>query len=101
MCFGRITLLSVLGTQISQVHAKGFVEATHGRFFNHPQYQYIQINLQENLLKSFLVKLFFQFPPRQCPTRTPRHVLGIKPEPRVRSRPFGYDKQQGWVCLSH
>jgi len=58
MCFGCITLLSVLGTQISQVHAKGFVEATHARFFNHPLYQYVQINLQENLLKSFLVKLF-------------------------------------------
>jgi ATPase complex subunit ATP10 len=58
MCFGRITLLSVLGTVISEVHAKGFVEATHARYFNHPLYQYIQVNLQENLLKSFLVKLF-------------------------------------------
>ncbi|KAF8155882.1 ATP10 protein-domain-containing protein [Crassisporium funariophilum] len=58
MCFGRITILAMLGTQISEVHAKGFAEATHTRYSSNPLYQYVQINLQENLLKSFLVKLF-------------------------------------------
>jgi ATPase complex subunit ATP10 len=41
-----------------QFHAKGFVDPTHARFSPNPHYQYIQINLQENLLKSFLVQLF-------------------------------------------
>jgi len=40
------------------VHAKALVDATHARFSKNPLYQYIQINLQENLLKSLLVKLY-------------------------------------------
>lgn len=58
MCFGRITVLAMLGTQISELHVKGFVDATNARFSSNPLYQYVQINLQENLLKSFLVNLF-------------------------------------------
>lgn len=58
MCFGRITILAMLGTQISEVHAKAFVDATYARFSKNPLFQYIQINLQENLLKSLLVKLY-------------------------------------------
>lgn len=40
------------------MHAQGFIEPTQNRFSSHPQYQYVQINLQENLLKAFLVNLF-------------------------------------------
>lgn len=41
-----------------KLHVKGFVDATNARFSSNPHYQFIQINLQENLLKSFLVNLF-------------------------------------------
>ncbi|KAF8629023.1 hypothetical protein AX15_003598 [Amanita polypyramis BW_CC] len=58
MCFGRITVLAMLGTKISELNAKAFVDPTYERFSSNPLYQYIQINLQENLLKSFLVNLF-------------------------------------------
>ncbi|KIL59466.1 hypothetical protein M378DRAFT_131521 [Amanita muscaria Koide BX008] len=58
MCFGRITVLGMLGTKISELNAKAFVNPTHERYSSHPLYQYVQINLQENLLKSFLVNLF-------------------------------------------
>ncbi|KAF9456417.1 ATP10 protein-domain-containing protein [Collybia nuda] len=58
MCYGRVTVLAMLGTKISEVHAQGFIDPTHARFSSNPHYQYIQINLQENLLKSFLVNLF-------------------------------------------
>ncbi|KAF8966597.1 ATP10 protein-domain-containing protein [Flammula alnicola] len=58
MCFGRITILAMLGTQISQVHAQSFVSATHARYRGNPLYQHVQINLQENILKSFLVRMF-------------------------------------------
>ncbi|KAG1745202.1 ATP10 protein-domain-containing protein [Suillus lakei] len=40
MCEGRISVISMLSTRMSEL------------------YQYVQINLQENLLKSFLVSLF-------------------------------------------
>ncbi|RXW14905.1 hypothetical protein EST38_g10949 [Candolleomyces aberdarensis] len=58
ICFGKITVLAMLSTRMSEMHAQGFVEPTHNRFSSHPQYQYVQVNLQENLLKAFLVNLF-------------------------------------------
>ncbi|KAJ8489579.1 hypothetical protein ONZ45_g13529 [Pleurotus djamor] len=58
MCTGKVTVLAMLGTKISEIHAKGFVEPTYERYKDHPLFQYIQINLQENLLKSILVNLF-------------------------------------------
>ncbi|KAJ3506353.1 hypothetical protein NLJ89_g6914 [Agrocybe chaxingu] len=39
-------------------HAKSFANSTYARYSSNPLFQYVQINLQENLLKSFLVKLF-------------------------------------------
>ncbi|CAA7267251.1 unnamed protein product [Cyclocybe aegerita] len=58
MLYGKITVLAMLGTQISETHAKSFANSTYARYSSNPLFQYVQINLQENLLKSFLVKLF-------------------------------------------
>lgn len=58
MCYGRITVLAMLGTRMSEVHVKGFVDPTIARYSSHPLFQYVQINIQENLLKSLLVKLY-------------------------------------------
>ncbi|KAG5733248.1 hypothetical protein E4T56_gene20852 [Termitomyces sp. T112] len=60
MCFGRITVLSMLGTRMSEVHSRGFVTPTHERYSSNPLYQHIQINLQENILKNLLVKVFLR-----------------------------------------
>ncbi|KDN42958.1 hypothetical protein RSAG8_06484, partial [Rhizoctonia solani AG-8 WAC10335] len=56
-CTGRITLLSVLSTKISELHAQSFVEQTLERHKGNKNFQYMQINLQENLLKSWLISL--------------------------------------------
>ncbi|KAF8609167.1 hypothetical protein BDV93DRAFT_518022, partial [Ceratobasidium sp. AG-I] len=57
-CAGRITILSVLSTKISELHAQSFVEQSLKQHQENPAFQYMQVNLQENLLKSFLVSLF-------------------------------------------
>ncbi|KAK0482191.1 F1F0 ATP synthase assembly protein Atp10 [Armillaria novae-zelandiae] len=58
LCIGRITVLAVITTRISEFHVKGFSESTNDRYLSNPLYQFVQINLQENLLKSLLVNLF-------------------------------------------
>ncbi|KAL0960067.1 hypothetical protein HGRIS_011715 [Hohenbuehelia grisea] len=58
MCQGRITILAMLGTKISEIHTKGFIDPAYERYKSNPFFQFIQINLQENLLKSMLVNLF-------------------------------------------
>ncbi|KAF9450286.1 hypothetical protein P691DRAFT_726272 [Macrolepiota fuliginosa MF-IS2] len=58
MLFGKVTVLAMLSTKVSEINAKGFVDLTHARYAPHPLYQYVQVNLQENVLKSFLVNIF-------------------------------------------
>ncbi|KAF5345925.1 hypothetical protein D9758_011419 [Tetrapyrgos nigripes] len=58
MCMGKISVLSILNSKISENHSAGFTSRTHARYSSHPLYQHIHINHQENLLKSILVKLF-------------------------------------------
>ncbi|KAK7437920.1 Mitochondrial ATPase complex subunit atp10 [Stygiomarasmius scandens] len=58
LCMGKISILSMLNSRISEFHSSGFTELTHARFSPNPLYQHIHINLQENLLKSMLVNLF-------------------------------------------
>ncbi|KAG1776363.1 ATPase assembly factor ATP10 [Suillus placidus] len=58
MCDGRISVVSMLSTRMSEIHVNGFTTPTNERYLSNPLYQYVQINLQENLLKSFIVSLF-------------------------------------------
>jgi hypothetical protein len=41
-----------------QMHATSYTKSLNGLYHKHPVYQYIQINLQENILKSILVNIF-------------------------------------------
>ncbi|KAG8682489.1 Mitochondrial ATPase complex subunit atp10 [Ceratobasidium sp. 395] len=66
-CSGRITLLSVLSTKISELHAQSFIETALKQHKDAGNFQYMQINLQENLLKSWLVSLFLSGLRKQVP----------------------------------
>ena len=41
-----------------KLHAASYTETLNSKYQGHPVYQYIQINLQENILKSILVNIF-------------------------------------------
>lgn len=43
---------------VYQIHAKGFTDALHQRYSSNPLYQLINVNVQENILKSILVRMF-------------------------------------------
>lgn len=58
LCLGKVSVITVLSSKISEMQAKMFTEPTHNEFKDHSHYQLIQLNLQENLLKSMLVSLF-------------------------------------------
>ena len=51
-----------------QLQTEMFCKPTHEAFQNNPHYQLIQINLQENLLKSLLVNLFSRNIRKSIPT---------------------------------
>ena len=41
-----------------QIHSQALIEPTYSHFACNPHFQYLQVNLQENVLKAFLVNLF-------------------------------------------
>ena len=41
-----------------KLHAASYTETVNSKYRGHRMYQYIQINLQENILKSILVNIF-------------------------------------------
>ncbi|EKM58002.1 uncharacterized protein PHACADRAFT_251952 [Phanerochaete carnosa HHB-10118-sp] len=58
LCIGKVSVITVLSSKISELQAKMFTEPTYTAFKDHSHYQLVQLNLQENLLKSMLVSLF-------------------------------------------
>ncbi|KAL6302989.1 ATP10 protein-domain-containing protein [Sparassis latifolia] len=58
LCTGKVSIIAMLSSKISEIQTANFIDAAHAQYSSHPAYQYIQINLQENLLKSLLVSLF-------------------------------------------
>ncbi|EMD35586.1 hypothetical protein CERSUDRAFT_139425 [Gelatoporia subvermispora B] len=58
LCQGKVSIIAVLCTRMSEIQTANFVKEAHELHQNNPMYQFIQINLQENLLRSLLVSLF-------------------------------------------
>lgn len=54
----KISIVALLGSKISEEHTKSFYAPSLAAFANHPKFQLVQINLQSNPLKSYLVSLF-------------------------------------------
>ncbi|KAI0322836.1 ATP10 protein-domain-containing protein [Amylostereum chailletii] len=57
---GKVSVVSMLTTKISEYHASSYASRVNELYKSHPAYQYVQINLQENVLKSLLVNLFLR-----------------------------------------
>jgi hypothetical protein len=98
-----------------KLHATSYTETLNSHYQGHPVYQYIQINLQENILKSILVNIFLstlrsKVPPDQhtrylvsrqnmvCASRALTdcitHIM-----PGVPAGATWNDQQSYWLCL--
>lgn len=54
----KISIVALLGSKISEEHTRSFYSDTLQHYKGHPKFQLVQINLQTNPLKSYLVSLF-------------------------------------------
>lgn len=100
MCKGRISVIAILSTRMSEIHVKGFVAPTNGRYLSNPLYQYIQVNLQENLLKSWLVSLFLTSIARSVPPNLHSTYLVSNQDMEYVREPLGMvNKHVGYVFL--
>ncbi|WWC71694.1 uncharacterized protein I206_105652 [Kwoniella pini CBS 10737] len=55
---GRVTLVSVIATRLSEEHEQSFTQPVLEDVAGHPEFNFVQINHQENKLKSLLVSFF-------------------------------------------
>ena len=102
-----------------QIHAKSYTKVLNSLYHNHPVYQYIQINLQENILKSILVNIFLsslrsKIPPYQhtrylvsrqsmvcnLTNLANFHTHSVYGHLGVRAGTTGNDQQSHWLRLS-
>ncbi|KAE9406187.1 hypothetical protein BT96DRAFT_791879, partial [Gymnopus androsaceus JB14] len=90
MCLGKITVLCMLSTKISEIHTSSFTTPTLDRYSSHPLFQHIQINLQENILKSLLVSLFLSSLRRSVPPELHSNYLLSN---SAKNLHFEYDKE--------
>lgn len=62
---GKVSLVCILTSQVSEQHTKSFYAPTFEVYKDDPNFQLVQINLQENVLKAALVSLFMSSLRRQ------------------------------------
>ena len=67
MLFGHVSIVAIVTSRVSEEHTRSFYEAALERFRSHPHFQLVQINLQENTLKAYLLSLFLSSLRTQVP----------------------------------
>jgi len=67
LCADRVSVVAMLSTVVSEEHVDSFVRRTNEAFLFNPHYRFIQINLQENVMKAFLVSLYVSSLRRKVP----------------------------------
>ncbi|KAI0355990.1 hypothetical protein OH77DRAFT_1478962 [Trametes cingulata] len=97
---GKVSIVTLLTTRISEIQTAHFVEPTHTSFKEHPLYQRVQINVQDNLMKSFLVSLFASGIRRTVPeAEWPRYLISSQNLEYLRE-PLGIaNRHVGYVYL--
>ncbi|KZT03768.1 uncharacterized protein LAESUDRAFT_658941 [Laetiporus sulphureus 93-53] len=69
LCVGKVSVVAILSSRISELQTANFVKPTLDQFANHPSFRFVQVNLQENLLKSLLVSMFISGIRKTIPER--------------------------------
>ena len=84
----------------SQVQTASFVDPTNEVFLSNPNYRFIQINLQENLLKSLLVSMFLSSLRQTIPVELqPTYLVSSQNMEYVRENLGMVNKHIGYVYL--
>ena len=84
----------------SQIQTDSFVKPTNEVFLSNPNYRFVEINLQENLLKSLLVSMFLSSLRKTIPAeRQPTYLVSSQNMEYVRDGLGMVNKHIGYVYL--
>ncbi|KAH8929657.1 hypothetical protein BT69DRAFT_125135 [Atractiella rhizophila] len=97
---GKVSLVSVMSSRISTEHTASFSTLALDKYESNPNFQYIQINLQENVLRSFVVSMFLSNLRRQVPEKHQASYLLSHQNMEYIREPLGLmNKYVGYVYL--
>ncbi|THH06025.1 hypothetical protein EW145_g4364 [Phellinidium pouzarii] len=100
ICKGKVSVVAMLSTAISEEHIDSFVRETNEEFLSNPHYRFVQINLQENIAKAFLVSLYVSSLRRKIPEELHSTYLMSKQNMEYAREPLGMNnKHIGFVYL--
>ncbi|PWN37978.1 uncharacterized protein FA14DRAFT_166907 [Meira miltonrushii] len=97
---GKVSIVAILTSQVSEAHVKSFYEQAHSMYRDDPNYQLVQINLQENVLKAALVSLFQSSLRKQVPEALQSTYLFTTQDLTVEKEAIAlHNKHVGYVYL--
>ncbi|KAI5119875.1 hypothetical protein M0805_008546 [Coniferiporia weirii] len=100
ICKGKVSAVAMLSTAISEEHVDSFVRTTNEEYLSNPHYRFVQINLQENVAKAFLVSLYVSSLRRNIPENLHATYLMSKQNLEYVREPLGMNnKHIGFVYL--
>lgn len=97
---GNVSVVSVLTSRLSSDHIKSFVEPNLEQFQDNPHFKYVQINLQQNAIKSYLVSLFLSGLRKETPQAfQPSYIFARQNMELLRPRLGLQNQYLGYVFL--
>ncbi|KAF6767575.1 ATPase assembly factor ATP10, mitochondria [Kalmanozyma brasiliensis GHG001] len=100
MLRGKVSIVALLGSKISEEHTKSFYADTVAEFQGRKGFQLVQINLQNNKLKSYLVSLFLASLRSQIPQEWHQTYLLSSQNIELEKDALGYhNKHVGYTYL--
>ncbi|KAI0754405.1 ATP10 protein-domain-containing protein [Daedaleopsis nitida] len=97
---GKVSVVALLTTRMSEIHTAQCIEPTLQAFESNSMFQLVQINLQDNLMKSFLVSFFASGIRKSVPeTLWPTYMISSQNMEYLRE-PLGIaNKHVGYIYL--
>jgi len=100
LCQGKVSVISMLSTKMSEVQTASVVDLTNKAFLSNQNYRFVQINLQENVLKSLVVSMFLTSLRRTIPAKLqPTYLVSGQNMEYVRENLGMVNKHIGYVYL--
>lgn len=100
LCKGNISVVAFLSTQVAEEHVKSFTKFVLAAYTSDPKFKFVQINLQENILKSAIVSLSKSSIKRNMPQEFHETYMHSSQNMEMLRKPLGFEnKHLGFVYL--
>ncbi|KAG8899012.1 Mitochondrial ATPase complex subunit atp10 [Tulasnella sp. 417] len=100
LCKGNVSVVAFLSTQVAEEHVNSFTKFVLAAYTSDPKFKFVQINLQENPLKSAIVSLSRSSIKRTIPQEFHETYIHSSQNMEMLRKPLGLEnKHLGFVYL--